>query len=196
MLPRRERPGGSPSSPAGPIFTRRRPSPEARLLCLAEGGLEIDQGSEIKMNDPLTGAATPDDWHHAEFSFAEAGEVANVPFDTLYSWHRLMRAMDFKIGDKRRGQWWFSGHEMYVLSLLGALYCLDFPIGAKQIRGALNFADEDAGPDGVWYMMSDTDLAATMVDAPKIFWAVCRIVRRAQAALDLEYAERKEAENA
>jgi len=128
--------------------------------------------------EPPQLAALPHWWTRREVNFAEVQHVTQVPPDTLYSWFRLIRAMRDGFGEKRRGEWAFSAHELYQFGLITALYDLGIPIGVAQLNTVLDFAKEPHRPTDRLYTASRTGLAFTVIDAPGVFDVILNMMTR------------------
>ncbi|WP_157014720.1 hypothetical protein [Mesorhizobium xinjiangense] len=122
-------------------------------------------------------AAIPKWWTERDINFAELSHATGTAFDTLYTWHRLIRAAGHEFGAKFRGEWHFSARELYAFHIAAALQRLRYPVGHEVLNAIVKFAEAPEPPTEPFIIKGDeTGVAAVFVSAHVLFDATVKMM--------------------
>ncbi|MGE8103560.1 hypothetical protein ACQKP1_07685 [Allorhizobium sp. NPDC080224] len=131
-----------------------------------------------------TDSALPSSELGRYITFADVAKTTETPVDTIVTWHRLIRAMGFAFGEKIRGCWNFSPHELYQFQIAASLSTAGHPVGIETIRQILEATKDTARPDGSLFLKTKSTFAIIAVNLPGLWDVLAHMLQRAADAIE------------
>jgi len=115
-------------------------------------------------------------------TYSDVAKTNEIPTDTLFAWHRLILAMGFEFGEKIRGVWNFSPHELYQFGIAASLAKAGHPLNAETLRQILEASADEARPDLNLYLRTKSVFAIIAVDLSGLWDVTAHMLARASDA--------------
>lgn len=115
-------------------------------------------------------------------TFADVQKTTDIPIDTLFTWHRLILAMGHRFGQKLRGVWNFSPHEMYQFNIAAALSTAGHPVSIDNLRQIIEATSEEGRPSGSLFLKTKSTWAIVAVNLVDLWDCLAHMLERAEAA--------------
>ncbi|MDG4670888.1 hypothetical protein P9A16_07120 [Shinella sp. 838] len=112
-------------------------------------------------------------------TFIDAQKTTDIPIDTLFTWHRLILAMGHQFGQKIRGVWNFSPHELYQFNVAAALSTAGHPVGIEQLRQIIDGTKEPGRPTGSLFLTTKSTFAIVAVNVVDLWDLLAGMLERA-----------------
>lgn len=152
----------------------------------------------MPLTDPHSGAVIPFEsppWllDHA-FTIREVSETLAVPFQTIHHWLHCLTWQGFPLTVKRRHRRLVTGHGVYVLGILAALYAQGIPVTPALMAQTIKVTHRDGVPAlptlGEQGWLAETDIDGTPIARIEIeLWAVWGALESKLAALVADTSE-------
>lgn len=119
-------------------------------------------------------------------TFADLAKVTETPVDTLVTWHRLIRAMGFVFGQKHRGVWNFSPHELFQINIAASLSTAGHPVSIEALRQILEGTRDTSQPTASLFLTTRSTFAIVAVNTRDLWDALAHMLERAEANSDAQ----------